>query len=473
MDNSKITPQSTPKWLILTLVCMGTFMSTLDISIVTVAMPTLRSVFHTTVAVSQWFVLSYNFVITILLLTFGKLGDMIGRRRLYSYGILVFVTGSAACGLSISAAMLILARAAQGIGSAVTMSAGPALVSEAFPEGERGRALGFIGMVVAAGLLAGPLIGGAIVQYLSWHWMFFLNVPAGLVLSVLLSTRVQGFNTNQNGRLDILGAALMAVSISSALMGLTYGHDFGWGSALTLSIFGLAVISAILFLKTEARVKNPVLDLRLFKNRGFKIGAISGWASYASTIPVLVFMPFYIEDILHYQPDKMGMILASGPLTLAFIAPIAGHLSDRIGSRALTSLGLAIAGVGLFSMQWLTPACNWFDVAWRLVLMNLGSAMFVPPNSSFIMSSVKVEDYGVASGTIALVRNLGMVSGIALAGAIITSAEQHAISGELLIQHLAFISGLKSALLFGMVLSFGAAAVSAMRVHPVKKEVVS
>lgn len=475
-SNTVCDPEPNPqRWLILALVCAGTFMATLDVSIVNVALPTLTASFRTTVATSQWFVLIYTFVITILLMTFGRLGDITGRRRLYIAGILIFAAGSLVCGLSVSALMLIAARAFQAVGSAITMSSGPALVTEAFPSRERGKALGFVGTAVALGLLTGPIAGGLLVQYASWRWMFFINVPIGLALSGLVAARIGGFDTARGGRLDIPGAALMALALAALVLGLTYGNGLGWGSPSTIALFTLALGFGASFGLMEGRRKDPMLDLALFRNREFSIGAIAGWANYAATIPATVFLPFYLQNLLEYPPGQVGLVLAAGPVTLAIVSPIAGSLSDRIGSRFLTSAGLLTAAVGILALRTLGPDSTWPDVVWRLVLASAGSALFVSPNSSSIMGSVGCGSLGIASGAIALVRNLGMVCGIALAGAIITSTQKGFFAtGEIAanpaVPHMAFLAGLKAALLACAAIAFFGAFISAMRVRPGDRE---
>lgn len=461
--------------LLLVLACVGTFMGTLDVSIVNVALPTLTQYFSTSVATSQWFVLAYTFSITILLLTFGKLGDIIGRRRLYVVGTLVFVAGSFTCGMSVSALMLILSRAAQGIGSAITMSAGPALITEAFSSRERGKALGFVGSSVALGLLAGPIIGGFLVEYASWRWMFFINVPTGLALAALFATRVKGFDERARHRLDIYGAVLLALSLSALVIGLSYGEKLGWTSGLELSVLGSAVALGALFIIVESRVKNPILDLRIFRNREFTLGATTGWTNYAAMMPVTVFMPFYLQNLLSYRPDQVGMILAAGPLTLAMVAPFAGIVSDRIGSRLLTSLGLLVLGSAMLLMRTLTPDSAWTEVIWRLALASLGSALFVTPNSSAIMGSVDAGELGVASGAIALVRNLGMLCGIAVAGAIILTVQNRfCVTAELHrtpeVEHYIFFMGLKEVFLVSAIVAWCGAFLSSMRVRPGDRE---
>lgn len=477
MDNSAAGDNAQPtKWLVLALVSAGTFMSTLDASIVTVAMPTLTAAFRTTVIVSQWFVLSYTFAVTILLLTFGKLGDLLGRRRLYVCGIVVFTAGSVACGLSVSSLMLILSRALQGVGSAMVMSCGPAIVTDAFGSEERGKSLGLIGTAVALGLLAGPMVGGLIIQYTSWRWMFFINIPIGVALTYALLVRVQGFDDRRDGRLDVCGAVLMALALALLLSAATFGSRFGWASAITIAMFVGAGALTALFVAAQRAVQTPILDMRLFREREFAIGAVAGWANYAATIPVAVFIPFYLESVLGYPPRTTGLMLAFGPATLAFVAPIVGSLSDRIGSRFLTSTGLLVAGAGLLTLRMLGTEASVWDVIWRLVLVSLGSAIFVSPNSSSVMGSVPREDLGVAGGVVALVRNLGMVLGVAMAGAIITTVQRsHFVTGELssapdVVRSLTFLAGLKAAFFASAVMLFAAALVSAMRVRPGDRE---
>ncbi len=408
-------------------------------------------------------------------MTFGKVGDIIGRKRLYIYGIALFVLGSLACGFSVSSLTLILARMVQGVGSAMTMSAGPALITQAFPPRERGKALWPYRLLGCAWSDHRADARRLITEYFSWRWMFFVNVPAGVILLYLFGTRVHGFDNRQKRKLDTLGATLTTLMLTALLMGLTFGNDFGWTSLRTVLLFAAAVVFGATFVAVEKRTAEPMPDLRLFQNREFSIGAAAGWASYAGSMPISVFMPFYLQNLLSFSPEKVGVVLASGPLTLAFVAPIAGALSDRIGSRVLTSAGLLIASIGILSMRSLTPDSGALDVAWRLVLTSFGTGMFVSPNSSSVMGSVKHEDLGIASGTIGLVRNLGMVCGIAFAGAVITTVEKRTLpagmeASSLHLQHLAFFAGLKSAFFVSAAIALIGSATSAMRVRPANKQ---
>lgn len=447
-DESSGHPQ---RRLVMALVGVSTFMTTLDVSIVNVALPTLQRELNTQVGTSQWFALAYTFAVTVLLMLAGKVGDNLGRRRVYVAGILVFVLGSIACGCSVSAMMLIVSRVLQGIGAAVMMSAGPAMVTEAFPPSNRGKALGVMGTTVALGLCAGPMIGGLILQYATWHWMFFINVPIGLVLSWQLARKVSDFNTRHDGRLDVIGAIFLALAIASVSLALTHGSLMKHEYLAALVAFGVGC--GVAFFQAEKFAPNPILNFALFKNRIFSFGVVTGWANYAAMMPVSMFLPFYLTGIMKFEPKTVGLIMASGPLSLAIIAPLAGSLSDRIGPRFLTTSGLIVLTVGLITMHGLTPDSTWLDIVLRLVLASVGSAFFVSPNSSSIMGSVRREDLGIASGTVALIRNFGMISGIAIAGAIIT----HISSSFTL-------AGFKVVIMVSAAISALGAGLSAMRV---------
>ncbi len=458
------------KWLVLGVVAIGTMMSTLDASIVAVAMPTLTDIFRTEIAVSQWFVLAYTSTVTICLLVSGKLGDILGRRRIYFLGIGIFTVGSAACAMSVSAHMLIATRSAQAVGASMMMAIGPALVTSAFPSHERGKSLGLAGSSVALGLLAGPLAGGVIIQHFSWQWLFLINVPVGLALLVA-AARLDVPESRRATGLDLPGAILLAASIGFLLAALNRGQSVGWASSAVWISLTLAAASAAGFVVVERFAKGPLLRLSLFKHRDFALGALTGWVNYAATSPVPVFIPFYLQHVLQCSAQLVGLVLACGPLTLALTAPIAGAISDRIGSRPLTVAGLALAGVGLVLLAKLSPSSTIADVIFRLVLTSLGSAIFVSPNSSAVMGSVPKEELGVAAGVVALVRNLGMVCGVAVAGSIITTVQQSfAATGEIgrgeVFQGLAFLAGLRSALLACATVAFVGACVSSFRTSP-------
>lgn len=458
------------KWTVLGIVAVGTLMSTLDASIVSVAMPTLTAVFHTNIGTSQWFMLAYTSTVTVLLLISGKLGDIVGRRLIYALGIAIFTLGSAACAASTSAGILIATRAIQAVGASMMMAVGPALVTAVFPGDQRGQSLGLIGSSVALGLLAGPLAGGVIIQHLSWRWMFLINVPVGLALLVAIS-RLHTEESNTRRGIDLVGGVLFALSISFLLAGLTYGQLKGWNSPATFALFVAAGVCAVVFIIVEQSVTDPLLRLTLFRNRDFALGALTGWANYAATSPIPVFIPFYLQNVLGYDAQHVGLVLACSPLTVALIAPLAGTASDRIGSRPLTVMGLGLVSIGLLSLRGLNASSSLADVVFRIVLTSLGSAIFVSPNSSAVMGSVPRDDLGTAAGIVALVRNLGMVCGVGAAGSVIETIQKHFLAtGEIghgsAFKELAFLSGLRAALAVCALIAALGALISTLRTTP-------
>ncbi|MGQ9454883.1 MAG: MFS transporter [Armatimonadota bacterium] len=458
------------KWIILGIVATGTLMSTLDASIVSVAMPTLTAVFHTNIGTSQWFVLAYTSTVTVLLLISGKLGDTLGRRLIYALGIAIFTLSSSACAASTSAGILIATRAIQAVGASMMMAVGPALVITAFPVDQRGESLGLIGSSVALGLLAGPLAGGLIIQHLSWRWMFLVNVPVGLALLIAMSRLHVEESTTRRG-IDLAGGVLFALSISFLLAGLTHGQLKGWGSFTIFALFIAAVMCTAVFVLVEQSVTDPLLRLTLFRNRDFALGALTGWANYTATSPVPVFIPFYLQNVLGYDAQHVGLVIACSPLTVALVAPLAGTVSDRIGSRPLTVIGLGLTSIGLLSLRGLNATCSLADVVFRIVLTSLGSAIFVSPNSSAVMGSVPRDDLGTAAGIVALVRNLGMVSGVGAAGSVIETIQRHfSATGEIghgaAFKELAFLSGLRSALAVCALTAALGALISTLRTTP-------
>lgn len=456
------------KWLVLILVTTGTFVGTLDISIIDVALPTLTQVFRTSITVSQWFLLAYALTNTFLLPAAGRCSDLYGRRTVYVYGLLIFAVGSLVSGMSFSPAMLIITRAFQGIGSSVLIAGGPPLIIQAFREDERGRALGLIGVGVGLGMLAGPMVGGLLVHYAGWRWIFFINVPTAIAAAILTWRAVPGLNDRVSGRLDLPGTALLAISLTSALLALTYGQAHGWSSPLVYALFAVGAISAVVFIVVQGHRSDPIFDLSFFRDRNFSIGVFTASGNYAAMIPTAVFTPFYAQNVLGYSPDKVGIVLASGPAALVVVAPLAGILSDRMGSRFLTTAGLVVTGFASLLMRGLTPTSHWWDLVWRLVLVSVGSGFFVTPNARSIFGAVGREHLGVAAGILSLFRDLGIVLGAGLAAAIIMSISPRfsfafgAAHGH---PHIGpgFLDGLRTAFLACAAIAFLSALVSAFR----------
>ena len=408
------------KWLIFLSVAIGIFMSTLDSSIVNVALPTIMADFGAPLSTMEWVVIIYLLTISSLLLSFGRLSDIKGRRWVYTKGLIVFSAGSFCCGFAQHSSWLIAARAFQGIGAAMIMSCTPALVVDTFPSSERGRALGMVGTVVAAGLTTGPALGGMLIHFFSWRVIFYINVPIGLVTAFLISRLLKGSQADDTVEepFDWVGATLLTVSLVSFLLALTHGYGWGYLSLKVLSLLGVSALAAGGFIWTENSVPHPIVQPSLFAIRLFTLPVLSGMALFISLFTVVFLMPFYLIHPCAYPIHKVGLFMVVPFIFLFFVSPISGAMYDRFGSRLLCTVGMTVLAIALFSISMLSGGESTFSIVWRLGLVGLGTAIFLPPNSSSAMTAVPVRRRGIASGTVAAARNLGMVMGVAIAGTI-------------------------------------------------------
>ncbi|HUU64278.1 MAG TPA: MFS transporter [Dehalococcoidia bacterium] len=419
------------KWLVLAAVMLGSFMGPLDASIVNTVLPAITQYFHTDVSIAQWVPTVYLLTISCLILFYGRLGDIFGYRRIFLYGLAGFTVTSLLCGLSQSIWMLIAFRALQGLSAGMIMAVGMAIITSAFPPTERGKALGIYAISIAAALGLGPTIGGAVAEHLSWRYVFIINVPIGVV-ALLWCYRVipQGV-TKPGQHLDWYGVLAAFVFLLSLLLYTNRGQDWGWLSPASISLLMVALISGVAFIWLERRVKQPMLNLALFRSRVFGFASLSALLNFVAIYAVVFLTPFYLTFVLHYSILKVGLVMAASPVATLFVAPAAGALSDRIGSRGLAFCGMIICAVGLFLLSGLGATSSSIDVIWRLVICGVGGGMFQSPNNSAIMGSVPVIHLGVASGMLAAMRNVGMVLGIALAGAVLYNLAPVAASGQI------------------------------------------
>lgn len=401
---------------------IGTFMSTLDASIVNVSLPTIMNALHTNLAVVQWVVSIYLLVVTGLLLSLGRLADLVGRKPIYIAGFVVFTLGSVLCGLSRHACLLIAFRGLQAVGAAMIMANGPAIITHVFPGTERGKAMGMIGMVVATGLMVGPALGGMLIASSGWPLIFFINLPIGIFGIWTAQTILRREERKRERQdFDIPGAILLLVSLLSLTLALSQGPGTGWKSPLIIGLFAGFAVSGIGFVMRERAFPHPVIDLGLFRNRLFAAASVSAFINYVANFAVMFLMPFYLTAVLRYAPERMGLTLTAVPITVAIVAPLSGALSDKIGSRILGSIGLGIASIGLLLIGGLGASPAHLHVICALAVVGFGTAVFQSPNSSAIMGCVPPTMLGVASGTLATMRNLGMITGVALTSAVYSS----------------------------------------------------
>lgn len=409
------------RWYVLATVFVGTFMAPLDSSIVNIAIPSLGREFSVGITTIEWVVTAYLLTTSVLLLSAGRLGDMLGHKRIYISGFAIFTTASALCGLSGGIGQLIFFRVLQAIGATCMLAAGPAILTDTFPASERGKALGMVAVSVALGLTVGPFLGGFIVGHLGWRWIFFVNVPVGILASVLAARVLKEGRREAGKRFDFSGSALALMALFSVLLALSMGNEWGWRSLRTGGLLIAAAAAGVLFIAVEKKIQDPVLDLSLFKNRLFSAANASALINYASLFVVMFLMPFYLGYVFRASTQVTGMALTAVPLATALVAPISGALSDKIGSRLLSTAGLAVTSLALFGLSRTAPAGGLVSVAALLGAVGLGSGMFQSPNTSAIMGSVPRNRLGVASALQATMRNVGMVLGVALSGAIVAT----------------------------------------------------
>jgi EmrB/QacA subfamily drug resistance transporter len=412
------------KWWLLLAVMVGTFMGPFDGSVVNISLPTLTEHFRVDVTTVEWVVVAYLLTVSTLLLTFGRLGDVVGLRKVCLSGYVVFVMGSLACALAWNIWALIAFRALQALGAGMVFAVGPALITRGFPASERGRALGFIGVSVAAGLAIGPTLGGVIIDLLDWRWIFLVNLPVGL-FAIVLGRLVIPRDAPRAQRFDPLGAVLSLLGLFPLLLALSEGEQWGWTSIPTLGLLALGLASLSAFVIVELRIPHPVLDLSLFRDRLFSTATASAVASYVVTATIMFIMPFYLLRVQGLAAGEAGLLLTPVPAMTAIVGPLSGALSDRIGSRLLSTTGLVVTAVGVGSLAWLDQDTGHLGVIIRLLLVGIGMGLFQSPNSSAIMGSVPRSRLGIASGMVATARNTGMVFGVALAGMVLAVRQPH------------------------------------------------
>lgn len=463
---SDTLPRPSSPWPAFSCVALGVFMATLDSSIVNVALPSILADFQVSLALVEWVPNAYLLAITGLLLAFGRLADIHGQRRVFLAGLAVFTAGSALCAASGTALQLIAARVVQGMGAAAVMACSAAIVTAVFPPEQRGRGLGLVGTTVALGLTSGPALGGLLLGFSGWRSLFLLNLPLG-ALGLALGARLLPplrFGRRHQG-FDLPGAVLLTLGCTALLLALNRGQD--WGPAAGAAWAGLGAAALAGFAFREARAREPLLDLGLFRNRAFSAATAAAVLSYLAGFVAVLLTPFYLTHLRGMGPREMGLTLTIAPLVMTLLAPWAGALSDRVGYGRLTAWGLVVRSASLLALLLLGPATPFGWVLAALALLGAGSALFNPPNTSSIMGSVPQERLGIAGSVAAVARNLGMVLGISLGGATFSAAYRVA-GGDSLATHTraldaAFMVGWRAAMGVGLLACLLALATSLAR----------
>jgi EmrB/QacA subfamily drug resistance transporter len=406
------------KWFVLAAVSMGIFLSTIDSSIVNIALPTLIREYGTNFQTVQWVVLVYLLTLATLLLSIGRLGDMKGKKPIYTAGFVIFTIGSFLCGLAPTIYLLIAFRVIQAIGATMILALGMAIVIEAFPTRERGMALGITGTMVSIGIVIGPTVGGLIIDALSWNWIFFVNLPIGILGILMVIQFVPSVQPSGKQRFDIFGAGTLFLCLLTFSLAMTLGQSYGFNDPRIITLFAACIMFMIAFLYIENHIDQPMIDLSLFRNMTFSISLITGFITFIAIGGTMILMPFYLENGLGYSTREVGMLIAAVPITMGVVAPLAGSMSDRFGSKIITVIGLGILLIGYIGLSTLRVTTSTIGYLLRFMPIGIGMGVFLSPNNSSIMGVAPRDRLGIVSGMLAENRTLGQTTGIAALGAI-------------------------------------------------------
>jgi EmrB/QacA subfamily drug resistance transporter len=416
------------RWWTLAAMCFALFMIMLDNTVVNVALPSIQDDLGATLSGLEWTVNAYTLAFAVLLVTGGRLGDILGRRRMFLFGVVVFALSSASIGLSPNETWLVAGRALQGIGAAFMMPATLSIITVTFPPEERGKAIGTWAGVSALALAIGPVVGGALTEYVSWRSIFFLNLPVAVgAVAVTLFATHESRDETQEHSIDWAGIAALSVGLSALVLALVEGNSWGWDSGRIIALFATAAVGIAAFFVIEPRVREPMVDFSLFRSRTF-LGAngvafIVSFAMFA----MFFFTALYMQNILGYSPIEAGVRFLPSTLMIVLIAPLAGRLTDRVGPRPLIVGGLSLVTLALFLQTRITVDTGYGLLLPAFVLMGIGMALVMSPMSTAAMNAVVPEKAGVGSGILSMNRMVGATFGVAALGALF----QHLASNEL------------------------------------------
>ncbi|WP_310829225.1 MFS transporter [Paenibacillus pedocola] len=461
------------RWIILIVLNLFTFMSTLDGSIVNIALPVLVKQLNLPVAQVEWVTTGYLMAICSVILFFGKLGDMVGKIRVFRIGTVIFILGSLLCGWSTSLPFLIASRVVQAIGASMTMANSQGIVTDIFPATERGKALGLIGTFVSLGSIAGPSLGGIIVSTLGWEYIFWVNVPIGLIAFALGMKVLPKDLVRVKSRIDLPGSLLFAFFIITLFAGLLLGQQLGYGDSKIVAALIAAAASFIAFIVVELRSQAPLLQLSLFKNSLFSLSILCAFLVFVANFCFNIISPFYAQNMLGLSPFYAGFLLMLFPISMVVIAPLSGALSDKIGSEFLTFAGLIVMVIAQFGLARLHDGSSVILVGLWIAMLGIGSGLFQSPNNSLIMSKVPRTQLGSAGSVNSLVRNVGMVVGITIATSILfnvmSSKAGHRVTGLVPGRPDIFLSGMHVVFMTSSVICLVSALLTGWRLITIRK----
>jgi EmrB/QacA subfamily drug resistance transporter len=454
------------KWWTLTIVCVAIFMLLLDITVVNVALPSIQRSLHSSFQDLQWVVNAYALTLAAFLLTAGALADLWGRKLIFVIGLVCFTTASAVCGLSVSPLMLNLARGAQGIGGAMMFATSLALIAQSFEGKERGTAFGIFGAAIGAAVAIGPLVGGVLTTGIGWEWIFFVNVPIGIVALVLSLRELDESRDPDATGADWAGFITFSGSLFLLVFALVQGNESGWGSTKIVAYLVGSVVLIVLFVVVERAQTRPMLDLTLFRRPAFAGASIVALTIAGSAFSMFLYLTLYIQTVLGYSALQTGLRFLPTTLLMFAVAPLAGRLSVRVPVRLLLGAGLLLVGGAMIAMTAVTPTSGWEVLIPGFLLEGAGIGLVNPPLASTAVGVVPPARSGMASGINNTFRQVGVATGIAGLGAVFThELSTHAKSSLAASGHAGEVLAAAHAPLARLLESGGATQLAA-RLHP-------
>jgi EmrB/QacA subfamily drug resistance transporter len=467
------------KWIALSCTTIGALISVMSGSTLMIALPIIMKDLNAGMGIVTWILMGYMLVLTILVPSIGRIADMVGRKKLYVSGFAVFTVASLLCGLSQSGVMLLVFRLIQGVGGSLMVANSTAIVTDAFPKKELGRALGINSMIISVASVIGPILGGFLVNF-GWRSIFYINIPIGIVGTLWAAIQLKEVsNLPEKQKFDFKGTIVFTLGMLSLLIALTLGSFSGWLNMNVIVLIVAAIILIALFVNIESKIKYPMLDMRLFKNRILAFAYASNFFNGIARGAVTFLLVFYFQGIKGIDPIIAGMLLTPLAISMMLISPISGILSDKYGSRVLSSVGLGISALGLLGFMFIKENSSMTSLVISMLVMGLGSGLFFSPNTNSIMGSVPADKRGVAAGVRTMLNNAGTVLSIALSMAIIASSVSPEAMQALFVgtqvgaEGIAigkFIGGLRLAFTISFIFSVIAAILSYLRGPEVKWE---
>jgi EmrB/QacA subfamily drug resistance transporter len=462
---ARIFAEENRRWWTLGALCFALFMIMLDNTVVNVALPAIQRDLRISTAELEWTVTAYALTFATLLLTGGKLGDLLGRRLIFAIGLVVFTLSSLFCGLSSSATELISARGVQGVGAALMMPSTLSIISATFDVRERGTAIGIWAGVSAMALAIGPLLGGIITEHISWNWIFYVNVPigaAGILAAIFVVPESK--DTSREQRLDVPGLLTSGIGLLSLVYALIEANQYGWTSARIVGLFVLAVVSLVAFALLELHQRLPMLDLSLFRSGTFAGANLVAILVTLAMFGIFVFFPIYMQTYRGWSPIQAGAALLPWTVMIVIFAPIAGKLSDRVGSRWLIAAGMTTVAACCLLLSTIDLHSSFWNLLPAFILGGLGMSFVMTPMSAAVMGAAPVAKAGVASGVLNTFRQVGVALGIAITGAIVADRAKAAVQGGASPPE-AFVHGLTFAMKVSAAICFAAAIAAAVLVR--------